>query len=160
MRNSADPDQLASSKANWSGSTLLLRQGMSCSAREGLRMLCLASTNMSCMAVTQMTFHMGRVKRKCAFEHAQQAYIQIFLRIRKVSGPLLSTHTFCSIKWLCQRTVKALIRLRGCAGHLGICFPFMPKHTFSHGAVYIICKAVEVHLCHMRTVKAHFCASA
>ena len=35
MANSADPDQLASSEANSSGSTLL-RQGMSCSTREGL----------------------------------------------------------------------------------------------------------------------------
>ena len=43
MTNSADPDQLASSEANWSGSTLftkncLLRQGISCLAREGLSM--------------------------------------------------------------------------------------------------------------------------
>ena len=35
MTNSADPDQLASSEANRSRSTLL-RQGMSLSAREGL----------------------------------------------------------------------------------------------------------------------------
>ena len=34
---SVDPDQLASSEVNWSGSTLL-RQGILCSAREGLRM--------------------------------------------------------------------------------------------------------------------------
>ena len=36
MTNSADPDQSAS-EADWSGSTCLLRWGMSCSAREGLK---------------------------------------------------------------------------------------------------------------------------
>ena len=36
MTNSADPDQLASSEANWSGFALFAKQGMSCSAREGL----------------------------------------------------------------------------------------------------------------------------
>ena len=36
MTNSADPDHLASSEANWSGSTLLAKtgQGMLCSGRE------------------------------------------------------------------------------------------------------------------------------
>ena len=29
MANSADPDQLASSEANWSGSTLFAKQGIS-----------------------------------------------------------------------------------------------------------------------------------
>ena len=29
MANSADPDQLASSEANWSGSTLFVKQGIS-----------------------------------------------------------------------------------------------------------------------------------
>ena len=44
MIKSADADQLASSEANWSGSTntdlelhCLLKQDISCSAREGLR---------------------------------------------------------------------------------------------------------------------------
>ena len=35
MTNSADPDQLASSEANWSGSTLFAKT--LCSAKEGLR---------------------------------------------------------------------------------------------------------------------------
>ena len=71
MTNSADPDQLASSEANRSGSTLfakqtqqiqiswllqkptdldlhcLLRQGMLCSAREGLIYIVLSVTNVS-----------------------------------------------------------------------------------------------------------------
>ena len=37
MANNADQDQLASWEANWSGSTLLLRQGMLFLAVEGLR---------------------------------------------------------------------------------------------------------------------------
>ena len=45
---------------------------------------------------------MGSVKRKSTFEHAQNAQIQIILRMRKVSaGPVLSIRTFCSIQWLC-----------------------------------------------------------
>ena len=43
--------------------------------------------------------YMGRVKRKSAFEHAQNAHIQIILRMRKVpSWPLLLIHTFYSIQ--------------------------------------------------------------
>ena len=42
---------------------------------------------------------MGRVKRKRALEHEQNAQIQIYLRMRKVlSVRLLSIHAFCSIK--------------------------------------------------------------
>ena len=36
MTNSTDPDQLASSEANWSGSSLFAKKGMLYSAREGL----------------------------------------------------------------------------------------------------------------------------
>ena len=36
---------------------------------------------------------MGHMKRKCAFEHAQNVQIQIILLMHKVSfGPLLSIH--------------------------------------------------------------------
>ena len=35
------------------------------------------------------------------------------------SGPLISIYTFCSIQWFCKQTVKALIRLHGCAGWSG-----------------------------------------
>ena len=37
MTNSADPDQLASEEAYWSGSALFAKMGMACFAREGLR---------------------------------------------------------------------------------------------------------------------------
>ena len=43
MVNNADPDLLASSEANWSGLHCLLKQGMSFSAREGLRGNCIKS---------------------------------------------------------------------------------------------------------------------
>ena len=36
MANSADPDQLASSEANWSGSTLFEKKDISGSAGQGL----------------------------------------------------------------------------------------------------------------------------
>ena len=42
--------------------------------------------------------YVGRVKRKTAFEHAQNAQIQIILRMRKASSRfLLSIHTIWSI---------------------------------------------------------------
>ena len=37
MANSVDPDQLASSEANWSGSTLFAKEGYPGSAGQGLR---------------------------------------------------------------------------------------------------------------------------
>ena len=39
MANSADPDQLASSEANWSGSTLFERQGISRFSRTRVNIL-------------------------------------------------------------------------------------------------------------------------
>ena len=55
------------------------------------------------------------IKRKSAYKHVPYAQIQIILRMRKISfRPLLSIHTSYSIHWSCWRTVKALIRLRGC----------------------------------------------
>ena len=57
-----------------------------------------------------------RQAKKSDFEHAQNVQIQIILHMSKISTrPLLSIHTFCSIQRLCLRTVKPLIRLRGCA---------------------------------------------
>ena len=42
-----------------------------------------------------LVHNMGRVVRKSEFEHAQNAQIQIILRMRKVSSePLLTIHTF------------------------------------------------------------------
>ena len=46
MTNSADPDQLASSEANWSGSALFAK-GMSCLAREGLIFFYVLNTQMN-----------------------------------------------------------------------------------------------------------------
>ena len=62
---------------------------------------------------------------------------QIILRMRKVSsGLLLSIHTFCSIQWFCLRTVKVLIRLRDTQAVLGLRCQYMPRDTFSDGAVH------------------------
>ena len=38
--------------------------------------------------------------KKSAFEHVQNEEIQIILRMRNVSGSVLSIHTFCRIQWL------------------------------------------------------------
>ena len=40
MANSADPDQLASSEANWSGSTLFAKQGISGFSRTSVKKGC------------------------------------------------------------------------------------------------------------------------
>ena len=63
---------------------------------------------------------MTHVKRKRSVEHAQNMCIHIIRCMRKVSsGPLLSSYTFYSIQWFRLRAVKALIRVRGCAGWSG-----------------------------------------
>ena len=49
--------------------------------------------------VSRTNADMSRVKRKSALEHAQNPHNQIILRMCIVSSePLLSIHTFCSIK--------------------------------------------------------------
>ena len=51
---------------------------------------------------------------KTVFEQAQNAQIQIILRMRKISSrSLLPIHTFCSIHWFYQPTLTALIRPQG-----------------------------------------------
>ena len=46
--------------------------------------------------------YMDYIKWKSAFEHVQNAKIQIILHMRKVSSePLLSIHTFCTSQWFC-----------------------------------------------------------
>ena len=73
--------------------------------------------------------NMGRIKRKSAFEHAQNAQIHIILHMRKVSsGHLLSIEIFCSIKWLSLRTAKAQSRLRGSGPLLSA---YAQRHVFS-----------------------------
>ena len=69
----------------------------------------------------QITWEIWASSSEKILSHVQNACIQITLRMRKVSyGLLLSVYTFCSIQWFCQRTVKALISLRGCAGISGL----------------------------------------
>ena len=78
--------------------------------------------------------NMGRVKRRSAFEHAQNAPIHIILHMRKVlSGHLLSTEIFCSIKWFSLQTAKAQIRLRGCAVWSGPLLSAYTKDMISRG---------------------------
>ena len=61
--------------------------------------------------------------------HAQSTYVSY--------GPLLSILAFCSVQWFCQRTVKALIRLRGCTGWSGHLLSAYAQNMFSHGAAHI-----------------------
>ena len=59
---------------------------------------------------------MGRVERKSVFERAPNGLSRLTPRMRKVlSGHLLFIGAFYSVQWFCERTAKALIRLRGCA---------------------------------------------
>ena len=82
---------------------------------------------------------MGRVKRKSAFKHAQNVRIHIILHMRRVSsGHLLSIETFYSNQWFYKLTIKALIRLRGCAVWSGTLLSHMPEDMFSHGATVSI----------------------
>ena len=64
--------------------------------------------------------YMGSIKRKSAFEHAcADSDYPVQACSNYPSGPLFSSHTYCGIQWFCKRTVKALVRLRGCAGWSG-----------------------------------------
>ena len=57
---------------------------------------------------------------RICFLIAHNVRVHIILYMRKVStGHLLSNETFYSSQWFCLRTVKALIRLCGCAGWSG-----------------------------------------
>ena len=83
--------------------------------------------------------HMCLVKRKSAFEHAQNVRIHINMHMRKLSsGHLLSIETFYSIQWFCLQTAKALIRLRGCAGWSGPSLSAYTRRHVSHGVINII----------------------
>ena len=56
------------------------------------------------------------VSREKVPSNIHKMHSQIILCMRNVSsGLLLSIHTFCSSQCYCLRTVKVLIRLRGCA---------------------------------------------
>ena len=55
---------------------------------------------------------MGRIKLVSAFEHVQNALMQIILHMRKVSsGSLLSISSFYGTQSFFQQTVKVWIRL-------------------------------------------------
>ena len=70
----------------------------------------------SIVTLFRVEHQIDRIKRKSAFVHAQNVQIQITLSMRNVlSVSLLSIRTFCSIQWFYLKTVKALIRLCGCA---------------------------------------------
>ena len=84
--------------------------------------------------------NVGRIKRKSAFEHAQNVRIHIIRCMHKVSsGSLFSIDTFYSIQWFWQRTAKALIRLRSRAVWSGpSLFTHAPKAHFNwRGSGYL-----------------------
>ena len=66
---------------------------------------------------------MGHIKRKSAFEHVQNAQIQIILRMRKIS----SGHIYYTVQLFCSRTLEALIILRGRPGCSGPLLSACPK---------------------------------
>ena len=67
MTNSADPDQLASSEANYQDLHCLLRQGTSFLARHGLR-----SISLEMGKLLLLVLHLRRKGRKHTFGHAQR----------------------------------------------------------------------------------------
>ena len=88
---------------------------------------------------------MGCAKPKSFFEHAQNVWIQIIMRMIKVSsGPLFFMHAFYSIQYFCWRTVKALIRLRACASWSGpLLYAYARRHIFAWCNPYQVFRTVR-----------------
>ena len=59
-------------------------------------------------SIEKVPSNMRKIRRFRSSEHTQ-SFIRAFAL--HSSGPLLSIYAFCSIQWLCKRTVKPLIRL-------------------------------------------------
>ena len=57
MANSADPDQLASSEANWSGSTLFAKQGISGFSRTRVNIFHACKTFLMCLKIAGWLFN-------------------------------------------------------------------------------------------------------
>ena len=91
------------------------------------RSACHSTWNSAYQGQRRPLFHRkGRVKRKCAFEHAQNRLSCACARYHPGLCPL---YTFYSISWFCKRTVKALTKLRICAGWPG---PSQSEHARRH----------------------------
>ena len=82
--------------------------------------------------------------------------IQTILRMRKASsGHMLSIETFYSIRWyMFGRTVKALIRLRGCAGwSRSLLSAYDWRHIFAWSSSFNPCgNAVCIVLIHFNSI--------
>ena len=77
--------------------------------------------------------HLGSVKQKSAFEHAQNLHSDHPCACAKGHpGIVLSIHIFCSIQLSCSWTVNALIRQRGCVGWSGPSLSaYARRHVFA-----------------------------
>ena len=72
---------------------------------------------------------MCRVKQIGAFSFSQNAQNKIRCILKASSGRLLFRNTFCSMQRFCKRSVKALIRLHGCADWS---WPLLSAYAWSH----------------------------
>ena len=81
--------------------------------------------------VLNLTILSRTKKRKNAFKMRRMRRLRSFYACVKYHSGICSPfiHSECSIQWLCWRTVKALIRLRGCAGWSG---PSLSAYTRRH----------------------------
>ena len=75
----------------------------------------------------------GRVKRKRAFEHAQNAHLD---HPAHAQSNIQDLSPVCSIQRFCKQPMKALMRFL--ISDLDLHCPHMPKDNFLHGAAHII----------------------
>ena len=65
-------------------------------------------------------WYLGHVKRTSALEHTQKCVDSDYPVMAKSIIRIFALHSYIfSIEWFCKRTVKALIRLRGCTSWSG-----------------------------------------
>ena len=76
---------------------------------------------------------MGRVKRSCAFEQAENEQIQIILCITRA----FALHTYILLYPMVNGQRRSLSDSADVKADRGICCPQMPEYTFLHGTAYI-----------------------
>ena len=79
---------------------------------------------------------LGRIKRKNAFEQAQNAHIQIVLRMRKISPGRSLSIPFYPMVLLADS--EGPNQTADAQADLGLRCSHMPEDLFSHGADYLI----------------------
>ena len=89
MTNSADPDQLASSEANWSGSILFAKTGHVLFSKRRVNNASVVGTHSNCLSewfLTTCTYHM--------FMENWRNYPRIVIRYSSLIAPLIYIYIF------------------------------------------------------------------